>query len=64
MHSFSDRSGCSFLHPSTGETLSVKLSAIALTDLLDSYQKLNSSEQNSSIVTSLIDKGFIKLKAG
>ena len=61
MYSFSDNSGCTFLHPMTGETLSVNLTESELTDLTVSYQNSTTSKQNLLIVRSLFNKGFIQL---
>ena len=61
MHSFSDHSGCTFLHPMSGETLSVKLTELELTELLVSYQNSTTPKQSTLIVSSLVNKGFIQL---
>ena len=61
MHSFSDHSGCTFLHPKSGETLSLKLTELELTELLGSYQNSTTPEQSMLIINSLVNKGFIEL---
>jgi hypothetical protein len=63
-HSFSDHSGCVFFQPSSGETLSVKLSELVLTELLSSRHQFNISDENKTVVESLINKGFIDHRAG
>ena len=61
MHSFSDQSGCTFLHPRSGETLSVKLTELELIELFSSYQNSTTPKQSTLIITSLVNKGFIEL---
>ncbi|MBL4632097.1 MAG: hypothetical protein JKY14_13455 [Paraglaciecola sp.] len=61
MHSFSDQSGCTFLHPTSGETLSVKLTELELIELFSSYKNSTTPEQSMLIITSLVNKGFIEL---
>lgn len=63
-YSFSDQSGCVFFHPFSGETLSVKLSEIVLTELLLLPNPFNISEEHKIVIESLISKGFIDLWAG
>ena len=59
-HSFSDHSGCVFLLVSSGETLSVKLTELALTELLSAAHYSNVSDENKSVIESLVNKGFIQ----
>lgn len=64
MHSFSDQSGCSFLHPMSGETVSVEKTDKQLIELLTSQADSTITDQNLLIVNSLVNKGFIVKQAG
>ena len=54
MYSFVDASGCVFLNTYSGETLSVGLAEPELIDFI------SSGKIYDNVITSLIDKGFIK----